>query len=154
MAHWTPGDPAPDFALVSDSGETIRLREMRGRRVVLYFYPKDDTPGCTVEACGFRDRHHALDDARAVVLGVSPDDVASHVRFKEKYELPFPLLADPDHRVASAYGAWGKKKMYGKEYEGVLRRTFVIDEQGNFLRIFETVKPEGHAEEVLEALGD
>ena len=152
MARWKRGDPAPEFALRSDSGETIRLRDLRGRRVVLYFYPKDDTPGCTVEACGFRDRHDALDDARAVVLGVSPDDVASHVRFKEKHDLPFPLLADPDHRVASAYGAWGKKKMYGKEYEGVLRQTFVIDEQGNFLKVFEKVTPQGHAEEILQVL--
>ncbi|MGH7546538.1 MAG: thioredoxin-dependent thiol peroxidase [Gemmatimonadota bacterium] len=152
MAHWRHGDPAPDFALSSDSGETIRLRDLRGRRVVLYVYPKDDTPGCTVEACGFRDRHDALDDARAVVLGVSPDDVASHVRFKAKYDLPFPLLADPDHRVASAYGAWGKKKMYGKEYEGVLRQTFVIDEQGKFLKVFDKVTPQGHAEEILQVL--
>jgi peroxiredoxin Q/BCP len=148
-----PGDPAPDFALQSDSGDTIRLADLRGRKVVLYFYPKDDTPGCTKEACGFRDRHRAFEDADAVVLGVSPDDVESHQAFKDKFDLPFPLLADPDHAVAQAYGAWGTKKMYGKEYEGILRSTFLIDERGRIAKVFEKVKPEGHAEEILQALG-
>lgn len=153
MPALKPGDPAPDFALESDSGETVRLKDLRGRKVVLYFYPKDDTPGCTVEACGFRDRHGDLEEADAVVLGVSPDDAKSHRKFKEKYGLPFPLLSDPDHAVASAYGAWGKKKMYGKEYAGILRSTFIIDEQGRIEKAYEKVKPEGHADEILEALG-
>lgn len=149
-----PGDPAPDFALESDSGETIRLEELRGRKVVLYFYPKDDTPGCTKEACGFRDRRDALGNLDTVVLGVSPDTISSHQAFKDKFDLPFALLADPDHAVAEAYGAWGTKKMYGKEYEGILRSTFIIDERGRIAKVFEKVKPEGHADEILEALGE
>lgn len=147
-----PGDTAPDFELRSDGGETVRLGDLRGKKVVLYFYPKDDTPGCTTEACGFRDRFAAFDDRGAVVLGVSPDDVKSHEKFKSKYELPFTLLADPGHEVAEAYGAWGEKKRYGRTYEGILRTTFVIDEEGKVERVYDNVKAEGHADQVLEAI--
>lgn len=146
------GDAAPDFTLESDTGETVRLADLRGRRVVLYFYPKDDTSGCTKEACGFRDEREAYENRDVTVLGVSPDDVASHVRFRDKYDLNFPLLADPEHAVAEAYGAWGKKKMYGREYEGVLRSTFLIGPDGNIEKIYRKVKPAEHAAEILEDL--
>ena len=147
------GDAAPAFELESDRGEAVRLEDFRGRRVVLYFYPRDDTSGCTKEACGFRDALPDFEDVDAVVLGVSPDDVASHVKFRAKYGLNFPLLADPDHEVAEAYGVWGTKKMYGREYEGILRTTFVIGADGRVEKVFEKVKPAGHAEEILQALG-
>jgi peroxiredoxin Q/BCP len=148
----TPGTPAPPFELQSDSGDTIRLADLRGRTVVLYFYPKDDTIGCTKEACEFRDHWRAVEKAGAVVLGVSPDGVASHAKFRKKYQLPFPLLADPDHAVAERYGAWGEKSMYGRRYFGILRTTFVIDGKGRIVRVFERVKPKGHAAQVLEAV--
>ncbi|MFO7261151.1 MAG: thioredoxin-dependent thiol peroxidase [bacterium] len=148
-----PNDIAPDFELQADDGSTVRLSDLRGRKVVLYFYPKDDTPGCTIEACEFRDRSKDLAANGAVVLGVSPDTVESHRRFKEKYGLDFPLLADTDHRVAEAYGVWQQKTMYGRTYWGVARTTFLIDEEGRIARVFENVKPAGHAAEVLEALG-
>jgi peroxiredoxin Q/BCP len=124
------GDTAPDFTLPSDRGDSVRLSDLRGTRVILFFYPKDDTPGCTKEACGFRDAMPAIMEHNATVLGVSADPVASHERFRDKYDLNFPLLADVDHAVAEAYGAWGKKKMYGREYEGILRSTFLIGEDG------------------------
>ncbi len=146
------GDMAPDFELSSDSGDTVSLADLRGRRVVLYFYPKDDTSGCTKEACGFRDALPEFDAQGAVVLGVSPDDVDSHEKFRDKYDLNFPLLADPDHAVAEAYGAWGKKKLYGREYEGVLRSTFLIDPDGRVEKIYRKVKPAEHAEEILAEL--
>lgn len=146
------GDMAPDFTLPSDSGEPVRLADLRGTRVVLYFYPKDDTSGCTKEACGFRDALPAINQRNATVLGVSPDPVRSHERFRDKYQLNFPLLADEDHRVAAAYGAWGKKKMYGREYEGVLRSTFVIDSDGRVEQVYRKVRPAGHAEVVLAEL--
>ncbi len=148
-----PGAQAPAFALPADDGSTVRLADLRGRTVVLYFYPKDDTSGCTTEACEFRDSWRAVQAAGAVVLGVSPDDVASHRKFKAKYALPFPLLADTDHAVAEAYGAWGEKSMYGKKYFGILRMTFIIDGAGRIRTIFPKVKPKGHAAEVLAALG-
>ena len=148
----SPGTTAPGFTLESDAGEAVSLAALRGKPVVLYFYPRDDTPGCTIEACEFRDNWRAVQAAGAVVLGVSPDDVASHRKFREKLALPFPLLADPDHAVAEAYGAWGEKSLYGKKYYGVLRRTFIIDGAGSVRRIFEKVEPEGHAAEVLAAL--
>jgi peroxiredoxin Q/BCP len=146
------GDLAPDFSLPSDRGETIRLSDLRGRRVVLYFYPKDDTSGCTAEACGFRDSMPAFEERNAVVLGVSPDSASSHERFRDKYDLNFPLLVDEDHSVAEAYGAWGRKKMYGREYEGVLRSTFVIGPEGRIEKTFRKVKPTDHAVEVLTEL--
>jgi peroxiredoxin Q/BCP len=145
-------DVAPKFALQADDGSTVRLSALRGRTVVLYFYPKDDTPGCTKEACEFRDRNKDLDKSGAVVLGVSPDSVASHKRFREKYGLDFRLLADPDHKVAEAYGVWQRKSMYGRKYWGIVRTTFVINERGRIARVFEKVKPAGHAAEVLAAL--
>ncbi len=143
---------APDFTLRSDEGEEITLSSFRGKKVVLYFYPKDDTPGCTKEACSFRDDYSLFTLKGAVVIGVSPDDAKSHQKFRAKFGLPFYLLSDPDHKVASLYGAWGPKQMYGKTYEGILRSTFVIDEQGQLLKIFRNVKPEGHAQEVLAVL--
>ena len=147
------GKPAPDVSLVSDKGETISLSDFKGKQaVVLYFYPKDDTPGCTKEACEFRDRSNDLHKSDAVVLGVSPDSVESHKKFREKYGLDFRLLSDPDHKVAEAYGVWQLKSMYGRKYWGIARTTFVIDEMGRIARIFEKVKPAGHAAEVLAAL--
>jgi peroxiredoxin Q/BCP len=146
------GKPAPDFELTSDSGETVRLSELRGRQVVLYFYPKDDTPGCTTQACGIRDAYEEFEREGAVVLGVSPDDEASHVKFREKYHLPFALLADKGHRVADDYGVWGPKKYMGKTYEGIERSTFVIDTDGTVKRVMRKVKPATHADDVLAAL--
>jgi peroxiredoxin Q/BCP len=147
-----PGSKAPTFALPTDDGRTIALADLRGKRVVLYFYPKDDTSGCTVEACEFRDNWKAVQGAGAVVLGVSPDGVASHGKFKLKFKLPFSLLADEDHAVAEAYGAWGEKSMYGRKYHGILRTTFIIGADGRVEKVFPRVKPKGHAAEVLAAL--
>jgi peroxiredoxin Q/BCP len=146
------GTAAPSFELTSDSGETISLESLRGRPVVLYFYPKDDTTGCTTQACGIRDVYGEFEREGAVVLGVSPDDERSHVRFKEKYGLPFRLLADTDHEVADAYGVWGEKKYMGRTYMGVERSTFVIDENGDVKRVMRKVKPETHADDVLATL--
>jgi peroxiredoxin Q/BCP len=146
------GKPAPDFELPSDSGETIKLSDLRGKQVVLYFYPKDDTPGCTTQACGIRDAYGEFEQAGAVVLGLSPDDEASHVKFKEKYGLPFTLLADTDHAVSEQYGVWGEKKFMGRTYMGVSRSTFVIAEDGTVKRVMHNVKPDSHADDVLEAL--
>lgn len=146
------GDVAPDFELEDESGEPFELSAFRGNTVVLYFYPEDDTPGCTAEACGFRNRYVDFLKANAVVLGVSPDDAASHVAFKEKHALPFPLLIDADHRVAELYGAWGTREWKGKSYETVLRSTFVIGPTGKIERIFRDVRPEGHEDEVLAAV--
>jgi peroxiredoxin Q/BCP len=146
------GSPAPAFSLPSDEGTTVALKDLKGRTVVLFFYPKDDTSGCTIEACEFRDSWAAVRRAGAVVLGVSPDGIASHQKFKRKYELPFTLLADEDHAVAEAYGVWGEKSMYGRKYHGILRTTFILDERGRVARVFNKVKPKGHAAEVLAAL--
>ena len=148
------GKPAPDFELQSDSGETVTLSSLRGQPVVLYFYPRDDTPGCTTQACAIRDVYDDFRDRGAVVLGVSPDDDASHRKFKEKYRLPFTLLADTDHAVAEAYGVWKQKTMLGRTYMGVDRTTFLIDREGRVARIFYKVKPEGHADEVARALAE
>ncbi len=147
------GKPAPDFELKSDSGETVSLESLRGKPVVLYFYPKDDTPGCTAQACGIRDAWGEFERAGAVVLGVSPDDEASHVKFKEKYGLQFPLLADTDHEVAERYGVWKERTNYGKTYMGIERSTFVIDADGNVAKEMRRVKPDTHADDVLAALG-
>ena len=146
------GDRAPDFELATDGGGSVRLSDLRGKRVVLYFYPKDDTSGCTRQACAFRDTRDEWKERNVIVLGVSPDKVASHDRFRDKYDLNFPLLSDPDHSVAEAYGAWGKKKMYGREYEGILRTTFVIDEQGTIEKVYEKVKAAENASRVLQDL--
>ncbi len=146
------GSPAPNFTLKSDSGEEVSLQSFRGQPVVLYFYPKDDTPGCTTEARGFRDSYDDFEKRGAVVLGVSPDDEASHVKFKNKYSLPFTLLADTEHQVAEQYGVWGEKKFGGKTYWGVKRSTFVIDADGNVAKVMHNVKPDGHPDQVLAAL--
>ena len=147
------GKPAPNFELRSDSGETVSLAGLRGKPVVLYFYPRDDTPGCTAQACGIRDAYGEFERAGAVVLGVSPDKAESHVKFKAKFDLPFTLLADPDHAVAEQYGVWGEKKNYGKTYMGIIRSTFVIDPDGKLKRVMRNVKPATHADDVLAALG-
>ena len=148
------GTEAPDFELASDQGSAVRLSDLRGKPVVLYFYPKDDTPGCTAQACGIRDAWGEFERAGAVVLGVSPDGEASHAKFKAKYDLPFTLLADTDHAVADTYGVWGEKTYAGKTYMGVLRSTFVIDADGTVAKAFPNVKPTEHADQVLEALSD
>ena len=144
------GKPAPDFELQSDTGETVKLSDFRGKNVVLYFYPKDDTPGCTTEACEFRDAYDTYRDRGIEILGVSPDDVTSHGKFKSKYSLPFTLLADPDHKVADAYGVWGERSFAGKTYMGINRSTFLIDADGNVARAMLGIKPAGHAATVLE----
>ena len=148
----TDGEPAPDFTLTADTGETVSLSDLRGRPVILYFYPKDDTPGCTTQACGLRDVYGELEQRGAVVLGVSRDDEASHRRFKQKYGLPFTLLSDPDASVADRYGVWVERTSYGKRNMGVNRSTFVIDADGNVIRALYGVKPDGHADVVLQAL--
>ncbi len=148
------GQAAPDFELTTDSGETVSLASLRGKQVVLYFYPKDDTPGCTTQACGIRDAYGEFEQAGAVVLGVSPDDEKSHVKFKQKFDLPFALLADTDHSVAEQYGVWGEKTYMGRSYMGVKRWTFVIDENGNVKKVLPDVKPATHADDVLAALAD
>jgi peroxiredoxin Q/BCP len=146
------GKLAPDFELTSESGDHVKLSDFRGKPVVLYFYPKDDTPGCTTQACGIRDVYADFRDRGAVVLGVSPDDEASHVKFKEKYSLPFTLLADPGHEVAEEYGVWKERNRYGKKSMGIERSTFVIDADGNVSKAMRRVKPETHAADVLAAL--
>ena len=143
---------APDFELHASNGQTIRLKDLKGKNVVIYFYPKDDTPGCTVEACAFRDSHKDTEKYNAVVLGVSPDGLKSHDKFIQKFNLPFTLLADEAKQMSQDYGVWIEKSMYGKKYMGVARTTFVIDTQGKVAKIFEKVKPEGHDKEVLEVL--
>ena len=146
------GEPAPDFALTSDSGETVKLSDLRGRPVVLYFYPRDDTPGCTTEACEFRDAYDVFRERGIEILGVSPDTEASHLKFKSKYGLPFTLLADPDHEAAEAYGVWVEKTSYGKKHMGIQRSTFLIDADGNVASAMRGIRPAGHAAEVLAAL--
>jgi peroxiredoxin Q/BCP len=148
----TIGKAAPTFTLASDAGESVALTQFKGQHVVLYFYPKDDTPGCTTEACEFRDLFPRFTTGKAVVLGISPDSVASHVKFKAKFDLPFALLADTDHAVAEQYDVWKEKSMYGKTYMGVERTTFIIGPDGTLVHIFEKVKPAGHAAEVAELL--
>ncbi|MFN8484275.1 MAG: thioredoxin-dependent thiol peroxidase [Anaerolineae bacterium] len=147
-----PGDAAPDFDVLTDEGTPLKLSDLRGKTVILYFYPRADTPGCTKEACSFRDSFPRFTGGDAVVLGASPDDVKAQAKFKAKYNLPFTLLADADHAIAEAYGVWVEKSMYGKRYLGAARTTFVIGPDGKITHIFENVKPEGHAEEVLQAM--
>ncbi len=147
-----PGDAAPDFRAATDAGQEIRLKDLRGRKVILYFYPKDDTPGCTQEACEFRDLHPRFDRQRAVVLGISPDSITSHVKFKTKFGLPFTRVSDEDKKIAAAYGVWKEKSLYGRKYMGVERTTFLIDEKGRIEQIWEKVKVKGHAAELLAAV--
>ena len=144
-----PGDKAPDFTAPTDGGGEISLKDLRGKKVVLYFYPKDNTPGCTTEACDFRDNQAAFADKNTVILGVSPDSPKSHDGFKSKFELPFTLISDKDHAIAEAYGAWQEKSMYGKKYMGIQRSTFIIDEKGKVAEVYGKVKVKGHAEDVL-----
>jgi thioredoxin-dependent peroxiredoxin len=146
------GSPAPDFTLPDENGTPRKLSDYRGQPVVLYFYPKDDTPGCTKEACAFRDDYSDYEQAGVTILGVSPDSPKSHAKFKKKYGLPFTLLADEDHAVASQYGVWGPKQLMGRSYEGVHRTTFLIDADGKIRRAFENVKPAEHSREILEVL--
>jgi len=146
------GQPAPDFTLFDESGTPRKLSDYRGSPVILYFYPKDDTTGCTKEACGFRDDYGAYDKAGVVILGVSPDSPESHTKFKNKYDLPFTLLADTERKVCNLYGVWGKKTSYGRQYDGVFRTTFLIDPRGEILKVFENVKPANHSVEILESL--
>jgi peroxiredoxin Q/BCP len=152
MAMIAEGKKAPEFTLSSSEGGEVRLKDLRGKTVVLYFYPKDDTPGCTREACAFRDSQAALNRKGVVVLGVSGDSLASHEKFKAKYSLNFPLLSDPDKAVAKKYGAWGEKVLYGKKTVGMIRSTFVIDAEGVVRKVFPKVKVDGHADAVLEAV--
>jgi peroxiredoxin Q/BCP len=147
------GELAPEFELPSDSGKRVKLSDFRGKRVILYFYPKDDTPGCTTQACGFRDAYPQIEERDAVVIGVSPDGVKSHLRFKTKFNLPFILLADEDHAVAQAYGVWGEKTTYGKKYMGILRSHFVIDENGKVADAQVKVSPAESVERALRMLG-
>jgi peroxiredoxin Q/BCP len=144
-----PGIQAPDFALPDEDDKIRHLSDFRGRVIVLYFYPKDDTPGCTTEACNFRDNYSAYVNADVVILGVSPDSAQSHDKFKKKFTLPFPLLADKEHKICQLYGVWGVKKFAGREFEGVLRTTILIDAKGKIIKIFKNVKPSEHSAEVL-----
>ena len=146
------GDRAPDFELPADDGSRVRLSDHKGKRVVLYFYPKDNTSGCTTQACELRDTLPRIDEEGAVVLGVSPDPISSHEKFRDKFDLNFPLLSDEDHRVAEAYGVWKEKSMYGRKYWGIERSTFIIDENGVVVEAWRKVKPKGHAGRVAEAL--
>jgi peroxiredoxin Q/BCP len=146
------GDQAPDFATTTDTGAPARLSDFRGKKVILYFYPKDDTPGCTSQACGFRDQYLAIEERNAVVLGVSPDGQKSHAKFRTKYNLPFTLLVDEDHSIAEAYGVWGEKSMMGKTYMGVIRSHFVIDEQGKIAQAEVKVSPTDSVERALAAI--
>ncbi len=146
------GQKAPDFELQTDKGDAISLSQFSGQKVVLFFYPKANTSGCTTEACSFRDEYADFQSKGIVVLGISPDSVKAQSSFSSKYDFPYHLLADTEHAVAEAYGVWALKKMYGKEYYGIARTTFVIDEDGNIVHVFEKVKPENHAQEVLQLL--
>lgn len=152
MPSLQPGDIAPDISVITDQDQPFTLSSVRGKNVILYFYPKADTPGCTKEACSFRDESPRIAAANTVVVGVSPDTVKAQAKFKEKFGLPFTLLADSDHKVAEDYGVWKEKSMYGKKYMGVERTTFIIDPDGKIKRVFSNVKVEGHTEELLAAL--
>ncbi|XZE45707.1 thioredoxin-dependent thiol peroxidase [Pirellulaceae bacterium SH467] len=155
MSDWIEaGNKAPAFTAVTDSGKKLKLGDFKGKVVVLYFYPKDDTPGCTKEACAFRDASAALHERGAVVLGVSPDDEKSHAKFRDKFSLNFPLLADPDHSIAEAYGAWREKNMYGKKSMGVQRSTYLIDGEGKVAKVWKRVSVDGHDTAVLQAIDE
>lgn len=148
------GTKAPDFTLKDTMGKTVQLSKLRGKRVVLYFYPRDDTPGCTTEACEFRDNLASVTKKGALIFGVSKDDEKSHQKFTEKYNLNFPLLSDPEGKTIEKYGAWGEKSMYGKKFMGIIRSTFIIDEDGTILKVFPRVSPQGHAQEILGVLSE
>jgi len=153
MAEIQVGQAAPEFTAVTDTGDTIRLADYRGKRVVLYFYPKDDTSGCTTQACGFRDHYVEIEEKNAVVLGVSPDGVKSHQKFRTKFDLPFTLIVDEDHAISEAYDVWQEKSMYGKKYMGIVRSHFIIDENGNLADVQVKVSPQDSVSKALEALG-
>ncbi|MEZ4677908.1 MAG: thioredoxin-dependent thiol peroxidase [Caldilineaceae bacterium] len=153
MTQLTIGDMAPNFTATTDQGNTVSLQDFRGKRVVLYFYPKDDTSGCTTQACGFRDHYPTVEDKNAVVLGISPDGVASHQKFKQKYNLPFTLLVDHNHAIADLYGTWGEKSLYGKKYMGVIRSHFIIDEEGRLTDVQYKISPKNSVSKALNALG-
>jgi len=152
MTKLNIGDKAPDFKAINQDGEMVSLNDFKGRKLILYFYPKDNTPGCTNEACDFRNHYQFWLDKGYQVVGVSPDSQESHRKFIEKYQLPFPLLSDPDKEIIKAYGAWGPKKLYGREYEGLIRSTFIIDEEGKILEIFKKVKTKTHTEQIIKKL--
>ncbi|HMO59683.1 MAG TPA: thioredoxin-dependent thiol peroxidase [Roseiflexaceae bacterium] len=152
MAVLNVGDPAPEFTALTDSGETVSLAQYRGKKVILYFYPKDDTPGCTTQSCGFRDQYPIIEEKNAVVLGVSPDGQKSHAKFRTKFNLPFTLLVDEDHAISLAYGVWVEKSMYGKKYMGIERSHFVIDEEGKLTQVAVKVKPEESVASAVAAL--
>ncbi|WP_404308973.1 thioredoxin-dependent thiol peroxidase [Neorhodopirellula lusitana] len=147
-----PGSKAPAFTLKDQDGNSVKLKDLAGSPVVLYFYPRDDTPGCTKEACAFRDRYDEMKATGAQLFGVSPDDEASHIKFREKYDLPFPLLADVGHKISEKYGAWREKNMYGKKSMGIQRSTYILDDDGKVVKVWKRVKVDGHDEKVLEAL--
>lgn len=153
MAKLKPGDKAPVFEAVNEVGKTVKLSDYKGKRVVLYFYPKDNTSGCTTQACSFRDHFSQIEERNAVVLGVSPDSSDSHVKFQSKYDLPFSLLVDSDHKIAEMYGAWGEKSMYGKKYMGIIRSQFVIDEKGSIRDVKYKISPKKSVDEAMKALG-
>ncbi len=152
MTQLKKGDIAPDFSAVNQDGEEVSLADFKGKKLILYFYPKDNTPGCTNEACNFRDHYNYWLKKGFAVVGVSPDSIASHQKFIAKYQLPFPLLSDPDKKIIRAYGAWGLKKLYGREYEGLIRSTFVIDEEGKIEEVFGKVKTKEHTEQIIKTL--
>jgi len=152
MISLNVGDKAPEFVAFDQNGEQIQLSDFKGKKLILYFYPKDNTPGCTSEACNFRDNYDFWIEKGYQVIGISPDSPVSHQKFIEKYDLPFPLLSDPEKKIIKAYGAWGLKKLYGREYEGLKRSTFVIDDEGNIMEIFKTVKNKTHTEQIVKKL--
>jgi len=153
MGYLNTGDKAPEFYAINQDGQNVSLKKFKGKKVILYFYPKDDTPGCTAEACNLRDNYNELIKRGFEVIGVSPDDKESHTRFKHKYSLPFHLVADTDKSILKLYGAWGTKKMYGKEYEGVLRTTYVISEEGKIEKVITKVDTKDHSRQILNELG-
>ena len=148
--HLEPGQQAPAFSGKDQNGNTIALKDLKGKKVVLYFYPQDDTPACTTQACNLRDNYQVLQKEGYVIIDISPDDMASHKQFEEKYRLPFPLLADPQHKIIEKYGVWGEKNLYGSKYMGLHRTTFVIDEKGRIIKILKKPKTKAHAEEILK----